>query len=785
MTQIRLKVTVRELVAFTMRSGDLFYRKFGGVTGLEGIRGHQRVQRARPSTYQAEVPVSCTHSYESFDLEIRGRIDGVDPTRNPILIEEIKTTRLDLEDLPEPARKMHFGQAQLYAYLYLLQESLSEAEVRLTYLNVDSGRTSTTSNLLSRNELESFFFKLTETYLSWAKRLHEWRQLRDTSLLALPFPFQTFRKGQRRFAAEVYRAIRDHELLFAQAPTGIGKSAATLYPALKALGENKFEVLFYLTAKTVGRIAAVEALNSLRDSGLKIKSLILTAKDKVCLKPFCNPDECERTKGYYDRIRKALDEAFERDLWNRTFINALAEKHRICPFELALDLTPWADCIVADYNYTFDPAATLRRFFGEERNHTTVLLVDEAHNLADRSRDMFSCELETSQFLQLANTLEDAHSTLAKVLRNFSRAFSCLKNKLELEHEAEKVLRTLPGDFVQAAHRFLQALEVWRTQFPDEAIPDELSAAILDVRSFTAIVEFFNERFAVICRSKDTHVSVKIYCLDAAEFLRSTLTKTRSAIFFSATLSPFPFHIRLLGGADHSRRLRLTSPFPRQHLKLLIAPHISTRYRVRNQSYAPITETIQTLISAKVGNYLIYFPSYAYLDKVFTLFATRHPEIRTLCQHSAMNEGEREQFLEAFQPNPPETLVGFAVMGGIFGEGVNLVGSRLIGVGIVGVGLPGLCLERDLIKAFFEDAKHLGFAYAYQYPGMNRVLQTSGRLIRNEADRGIVCLMDERFQQYRYRELFPPEWQPEVVNSTHQLRQAIDQFWLINPNPEP
>ena len=770
-----LKIAARELVSFVMRSGDLPPRRLGAPTSaLEGIRGHQRLQKARPKGYRPEVSVRHIYEHARFSLQISGRIDGVFEDREPPVVEEIKTTRLPFENISENARNLHLAQGQLYAWLYGMDRGCENLVVRVTYLNVDTLEINSFETSFTMKELETFCENLIQVYLEWAEALHEWGLLRTASIEDMSFPFQSYRPGQRRFAAEIFRTIRDKGQLFAQAPTGIGKSAASLFPSLKAMGLGHCEKIFFLTAKTVGRTVAEDALARMRLEGLHLKAVTLTARDKICFNAPCEMETCQYAMGYYDRLRNALKESFEVEAFTRDAILEIAQQHTLCPFELSLDLANWCDVIICDYNYAFDPGAYLRRFFSED-HHPNALLVDEAHNLVDRARDMFSAELFKTRFLNARREVMKTMPGVAKRLASVNRCF--LTRRKLLEDRSEAVGDQVPEDFIRCLLSFCGEADAWFAANGGESAPAVLSDLYFDVRRFLRTAELFCRTHSVIERAVGKDMEVKIYCRDPSPLLNIFLKKSLATIFFSATLTPFPYFTRLLTGDEEQNTLGLPSPFPAENLCLVVTHGISTRYKDRSSSYEPILQVLSSVIAAKAGNYLAFFPSYQYLKEVAGRFRDQFPEIETLVQESGMAEREREAFLAAFDGDRKETLVGFAVMGGIFGEGVDLVGKRLIGVLVVSVGLPGICLERDLIRDHFNESQEPGFAFAYQYPGMNRVLQTAGRVIRSETDRGLVCLIDQRFAEPRYLQSLPPEWRPFFAANSQQLEDRLREFW--------
>ena len=780
-TALVFRVSVRELVAFVLRRGDLIQGHMRAVDPVEGIRGHQKLQKSRPADYRAEVSVRYLYERENMALSIGGRMDGLFEGETPPVIEEIKTTRSLLEDIPESLRELHLGQAKIYAFIYGTEKKLARVAVQLSYFHLDRNRAETLRQTFDMGELTGFFEEVAAEYLAWAQRVHHWLLERNAGLTDFEFPLDVFRPGQRKLAAAVFRTIRRGGQLLAQAPTGIGKTMATLFPALKAFPDGEFEKCFYLTAKNSGNEAAEHCLSLMRARGLKIKSLHLTARDKICFEAPCDPSACPFTRGYYDRLKPALAEIFQKDGFDRDSVLELAREYRLCPFELSMDLASWMDIIVCDFNYVFDPGARLRRFFGEDGGGH-LLLVDEAHNLVDRSRSMYSAVLEKRSILAVKKTIGKGSASLSRALNGVNRVFLAIRKQIFPETLTPTSAAELPDKLIQALHHLAGQLEVW---FDDPRF-QELSASVrefyFDLRRFLRIADLFDANFRLIYRSDGSNLEITLFCIDAAEFLQKILTKQRAGVFFSATLTPFPFYARLFGCGETVRSLNLASPFDPDRVAVLVLHHVETRYRQRAASYETLAGLVERMVRARKGNYLIYFPSYAYMREVHRHFTALNVPASVLMQQPAMSAEHRRRFLDRFHEENEQAVVGFAVMGGVFGEGVDLVGERLIGVMVVGVGLPGLCLERDLIKRH-ADQKNSGgsmldgFDLAYRIPGMNRVMQTAGRLIRGERDRGVICLVDRRFGYSPYPAWYPPQWRTKFLDNDEAFSRELALFW--------
>ncbi len=778
---IYLKTSVRNLVEFVLREGDLPRGGFQTPDrAVLGSRGHRRLQKSRPEGYQAEVVIS--HRVETADLklEIFGRIDGIFTLDRPITLEEIKTTTQDLH-LIAADNPLHWGQAQCYAYMYARQQGLTEIEVQLTYYHLDSQETVTFRRGFTLPQLESFFTDLVTAYLNWMRQVKAWHERRDCSIHQLDFPYAAYRAGQRDLAVAVYRVIQKNEPLFVQAPTGIGKTIATLFPAVKAIGTGLVAKIFYLTAKTPGRLVAEQALDDMRQAGLHLKSVTLTAKEKIC---FCSTtggelEECPFTWNYYGKVKTALAETYELEAFTRSVIADLARRYELCPFEFSLDLALWADCIIGDYNYVFDPNVYLRRFF-DQVAEPYVFLIDEAHNLPDRARAMYSAELDKQAVLTLRKMLKPHLPDLAQILSEINQALLVQRKRCDTSDTPAAVERERPEALLKALRRFNRQAEAWLALNQQTAFRPALLDFYFQATTYLRTADaFFGPSYVSYFEKKDQgNLNAKLFCLDPAPFLAAALQRSRAAVFFSATLLPLDYFDRVLTGSTTHPKLVLRSPFPSEHLALLIHNQVSTRYTHRAGSYEAVATLIEQVCAAQPGNYLVFFPSYAYLVAVAELVKERWPGWQLLIQERGMTEAARDAFLARFSAANQESLLGFAVMGGIFGEGIDLVGERLIGAIIVGVGLPQLSLERDLLKAYFAEHDHNGFAYAYQYPGLNRVMQAAGRVIRTEQDRGVILLIDERLTQPRYTRLFPPEWQRfQVVRPYDNLGERLRRFW--------
>lgn len=810
-------VQVRELADFALRTGDLgVERDFAGPDrALAGIRGQQRLQRSRPAGYQKEVRVAHDIAADEFTLRVQGRIDGLLATDSEVLIEEIKTVQGRWNHEPDP---LHWVQVKCYGFMYAHAHGCARVKLRLVYLNLDTGEPFEFPAEASFEELSEFFAHATAIYLEWQREDWKWRQQRDESIRALPFPFPAYRPGQRAIAVAVYRAIAGGKTLFIEAPTGIGKTMAVLFPALKALAEGRFERVFYLTARTTARAVAERALADLRRAGLRARTLTLTAKEKICVQQGqpCEPQLCPFARGYYDRRKPAMRAALAREELTRSVIEEAAQAHQVCPFELSLDVSMWVDAVICDYNYVFDPRVFLRRHFADGKADS-VLLIDEAHNLVDRAREMFSADLSLAELRQTARDIQHAVPSCARALRKLGASIRKLgqpqdspagsdesdetpdqpslfrsappqaSQPLASEEAPQTVrptavsrgvlaLRTLPKQLVPPLEAALRQCETWLMRNEPAEFRPALLALYFQMVFFSRTLEHFDERYRLLL-TQGRNAKVALFCLDPSFRLSEALDRAHAAAFFSATLSPIEYHRELLGGAPGSPVLQLPSPFPPENLAVLVEERIRTNFRSRQATLPAVAEAICAVVKSRPGNYLVYLPSYEYLDNLRAAFERLCPEATVLSQRPGMTEAEREEFLAAFQADTAVIQAGFAVMGGIFGEGIDLVGERLIGAVVVGVGLPQICVERDLIREYFDEKLGAGFDYAYAFPGLNRVLQASGRVIRSETDRGTVLLVDARFAERRYRELLPGWWRVQSVRTPGEIEAELRRFW--------
>ncbi len=888
-----IRVSVRNLVEFLLRQGDIDNRHHAAPDNAmqEGGRIHRMIQRRMGAEYQAEVPLKYTLQTSEYQLTVEGRADGIIHHEGQVVIDEIKGTYRELARMREPS-PLHVAQAKSYAYMCALKEELTEVQIRLTYCNIITEELRYFYEDYTFRELEEWFGKMISAYRRWADDSFRWRALRQASIEELEFPFP-YREGQKELVTNVYRTIYHKRKLFLEAPTGVGKTISTVFPAVQAMGRGMAEKLFYLTAKTITRTVAEDALEILRRKGLHFRSVILTAKEKICFmeETNCNPEYCPYAKGHYDRINEAMYELLtSEESFSRDRIEQYAQKHRVCPFEMCLDMALFADGIICDYNYLFDPHIYLKRFFGEGADNNHIFLIDEAHNLLERGREMYSAALNREAFLELRKELKETvvsetakkpdFNQLTLKLTEMSESGELLGEGEELG-EVEKGLLTENAEpgvvdsrrpaesaepgvgvscrltesagltaggrkggrmkaksvlvkdgyadkliyglekcnekllamqkecpdccvvenldvFVQPLMRLHAAMDEYLSEQEEEQLParEQLLDFYFAIGHFLEMYELADENYVKYTQlGEDGSFFVKLFCVNPGENLGACMQRGRSSVLFSATFLPIQYYKRLLGGTKEDYEVYAQSIFQPERRALLIASDVTSRYARRSEEeYYNIARYIDEIVQGRYGNYMVFCPSYAFLqavyDKYRECFAGENKEC--ILQEDSMREAEREAFLARFRGNEnlnlqadiameieeeEHTLIGFCVLGGIFGEGIDLKNDSLIGAVIVGTGLPQVCNEREILKGYFDEEGENGFDYAYRYPGMNKVLQAAGRVIRTVEDVGVIALLDERFLQPAYRRMFPREWAGFETVTVDNVKKHVEQFW--------
>lgn len=877
---MEVRISVRSLVEFILRSGDIDNRKAASPENAmqEGGRIHRMIQRRMGPSYHAEVSLSHAYDAGEYEIVVEGRADGIiteyhgeaqppavkekgmllpdresapdekldeEETRLTVkpgdeaearlsvtpeqsvqqvtvTIDEIKGTYHDLKKMKGPV-PVHLAQAKCYAYIYATQKKLSEIRARMTYCHIETEEIRYFHEEYLYEELRVWFEELMGQYRKWADYQFAWQKRRQESIKKMEFPFP-YREGQKELATYVYRTIYHGRKLFIEAPTGAGKTISTIFPALKAMGEGLCERIFYLTAKTITRTVADDTITLLRERGLQLKSVILTAKDKICFmtrpaggnslseqrgesaaeegkdtpvrleKPECNPVFCPYARGHYDRVNDAMYDLLTHvDNFTRERIEEYAEKYQVCPFELCLDMSLFADAVICDYNYLFDPHVYLRRFFAEGVRGEYIFLVDEAHNLVERGREMYSAQLVKETFLELKKTVKGYDDRIVKNLDKCNREMLSLKR----ECGGCQVVAGIDG-LVRALIRLGAAIEDYLEDHEDSPVRADILEFYFALSHFLEMYELADENYVTYSELReDGSFMVKLFCVNPAGNLRNCMRRGRSTILFSATLLPIQYYKTLLGAEEGDYEVYARSVFRPDKLGLYIGSDVTSRYARRGDAeYYRIAAYIHNIIEKRQGNYMVFFPSHSFLQRVFEIYRdyfNADGSVDCILQESYMNEEAREAFLNRFRGNEDcdlqsliqmdiemeeeRSLLGFCVMGGIFSEGIDLKNDSLIGAIIVGTGLPQVCNERELLKKYFDEWGENGFDYAYRYPGMNKVLQAAGRVIRTVDDFGVVALLDERFLSPAYQRLFPREWQERAVVTIDQIGQKVKRFW--------
>lgn len=776
----QVKISVRNLVEFILRSGDIDNRRGRAAQReamQEGSRMHRKIQRRMGASYHAEVPLKLELDYEDYTLVIEGRADGIIIEENQVTIDEIKGIYQDVHFMQAPV-EVHLAQAKCYGFLYGHPAGLTRIGVRMTYCNLDTEEIRYFHEDFSMQELKIWFQELVEAYRKWADFQFAARQERQASIQNLQFPFP-YREGQKDLAAGVYRTIQRGKILFIQAPTGTGKTISTVFPAIRAVGEGLGEKIFYLTAKTITKTVAKEAFDLMRKRGYRGSVLMITAKEKLCLCPEmdCNPVHCPYAKGHYDRVNEAVFDLIsrEKDMTREVLLDQ-AERFCVCPFEMCLDTSLWMDNIICDYNYVFDPNVYLKRFFSEGIKGDYIFLVDEAHNLVERGREMYSAVLYKESFLEMKKILKPHTRKVLKDLETCNKFLLEMKRECRQYQELEHIGHLIYGlmNLGSSLDEFLQK----NIEFPEKK---KVLEFYMELRHFLNMYDRLDDHYVIYSQhEEDGRFMLKLYCVDPSVNLQECLNKGRSTVFFSATLLPIQYYKGLLSTREDNYAVYARTVFAREQSLILVANDVSSKYTRRNQGeFQRIAGYIRRMVQARTGNYMVFFPSYRLLQQV--LEACMEEEIQELAevlvQKPGMEEREREEFLEAFSVERTGSLVGFCVMGGIFSEGIDLKNEQLIGAAIVGTGLPQISNEREILKKYYDTKGGGGFDYAFRYPGMNKVMQSAGRVIRTAADRGVILLLDERFLQGNYRRLFPREWENFQMCRLETAEGQLKAFW--------
>ena len=796
--QIELSVT--ELCDMALLGGHIDCRRSSNglkMRAAEGKRVHSLLQSQFGATYHGEVELANTTRLGEVYFHVNGRADGIQCNDGIYVVDEIKTV----------TSKRYAGgiiderhAAQLYCYAYFLcrTKEIPGVRARVVYYDVETDDISFIEKYVTVEYLREFYHGLLSSIFWRAELLRNKFLERMPTLQSMRFPYGSLRDSQEEMIKECYRDIKRGQRLFCQAPTGIGKTVSTLFPATKCLGEGVADKIFYLTSKASIRREAYSALGKMNDAGARVRSCVISSRESMCiceaakkrggrLSSNCNPDMCPYAAGYYNKVSGALCEIISTgERYDSAAIKATAMRYKICPYELSLDLSELCDVIICDYNYVFSPTVYLKRYFDENfgKKERYIFLIDEAHNLPDRARDIYSSRLDLCEFKAIFDLLErDDRLTDA-----FEDAFVAFEKLGLLCRDGERyneagekvgyyVSREMPQNFGEALSVFRKKSELWLKDNPDHAAYFALEDLNFKIFEYAKICECFDGKYLTFINKEGDEISILLYCLDPSGQLSVALDRAVASVMFSATLTPTEYFADILGGGKNSVTVDFDSPFPPENLCVAAVDGISTRFDDREKSYRRVASCIAATVSARVGNYMVFFPSYSYMEAVGKLFCAKYPKVEVIAQKKNMSYADKEAFLARFAEDG-KLRIGFCVLGGSFSEGIDLPGKRLIGAIVVGVGLPGLSSEKNIIRDYYEEKNSQGYDYAYTYPGMNSVLQAVGRVIRRQDDRGIAVLIDDRYAEPKYRALFPKFWQR--VNFTSEpasLAEIARRFW--------
>lgn len=756
--KIIIKDSVRGIIEYILKQGSIDDRYTGSTRALEGTLAHQKLQSNNEkiySNYKKEVKLQKEFQIDNVILIVDGRADGIIIEGKDVYIEEIKSTMKSLILIDEDYNELHWAQAKFYAYIYSKQNTLNNIKVRLSYFNLETEEVKSFDREFNIEDLESFVFEIINEYKKWVLLKSELLTIRNESIKSLKFPFDNYRKGQKELAIACFNTIKEKAVLFAQAPTGIGKTISTIFPAVKSLGESRGDRIVYLTAKTITRTVAEESVKKLKDKSLKCKSITLTAKEKICFKEksSCNPENCEYALNYYDKVNNVIFNILkEEDTFTREKIEEYAKKEKLCPFELSLDLSLWCDLIICDYNYAFDPRARLKRFFEDDVGNN-VLLVDEGHNLVDRSRSMFSAEIYKDKILKASKVIKGKAPNLFKALNAINKYLIEIRKELQEAEVNSLYKKDEYKDLYKLLRIFMKECDEYLVKSANTEGYDEIKDLYFEIRAFISISELYSKEYVTLVEINKNDVKIKLFCVNPSKNLSKIVQGSYSTIIFSATLTPINYYIDLLGGDDKSYRMKLPSPFKKENLKIYGKP-LNMRFKHRENNIDTVCNLIYNFKEEEMGNYMVFLPSYQYLNKIFERYKELYGDKNIIYQGEVLTEEQRELFLNSFKID--SNILAFCVIGGVFSEGIDLPGKRLIGSIIVGVGFPKISNEGDIIKDYYEEK---GFDYAYIYPGINKIMQAAGRVIRTETDKGRILLIDDRYYTLKYRSLLPREWE--------------------------
>lgn len=811
-------ISVRNLVEFMCLGGDIDNRDTGVAdvkVMQEGARLHRKIQHSMGSNYRAEVLLRNKEELTSeggieYELRIEGRADGIiadieedeDGNKLPIgevTIDEIKTMQADVTKLKEPVY-VHKAQAMVYAYIYLTKYNLESIDVQLTYCNTETEKIVRFKEQYDSESIIKWYRELVAGFKKWMDYVFDERAERNASIQKLHFPFE-YREGQKKLVASVYHTVKEQKVLYIQAPTGVGKTISTVYPAVQSCGNGLTDKIFYLTSKTITRTVAEETYAILRAAGLHFRTVTLTAKDKICHldEHNCNPEVCEYARGHFDRVNEAVYDIITNEaVINRDTILQYSVKHKVCPYEMSLDVSYWCDGIICDYNYVFDPDASLKRYFGDGGKGNYVFLVDEAHNLVDRAREMYSAMLVKEDFLACKRVVKDMDKRLTSYLEK------CNKYLLELKRACDKeyiIIDDYCGTFLANLQSCYSYMQKFLDKNKGKPVCDEIIEFFFKIRHFINMYDCIDEKYVIYAEHiDDGDFALHLYCVDPSGQLSQRLSQGISTIMFSATLLPVNYFKEMLSGNADDYAVYAHSPFDTDNKRVLIGRDVTSRYTRRNYNeYTKIAGYIHTLTQSKQGKYMIFFPSYSYMREVYDIYIQKYAcnvidlhdvedgsyiyhiseGENVLIQDNNMTEADKENFLSVFMDNTSGNVTGFCVLGGIFSEGIDLRDKSLIGACIVGTGIPMICRQRNILRNYFDSIGKNGYQYAYVFPGMNKVLQAAGRVIRTADDNGIILLLDDRFMTQEYQMQYPREWDKVYPVDINNTGKCIEDFWRL------
>ncbi len=728
---------------------------------------------------------------ESVCYELTGFADGIFKEGGGFGVDVVRLA--NAREFRESGRQEWKTYGQLLGFLLAKRENCKEVLVRLILVNRADGAVKTIVKKMSYANLEGCAQTLLSLVSFRVRMLVEREKMTRPSAAEVPFPYPEIREGQEDMIRRAMRAIRRGRKLFVCAPTGIGKTVSALYPAVRAFGEGLCDKIFYLTAKTSTSLEAYHAASKLFETGARLKTIVLGSKESMCSGnkghgKYCNERDCTRLRHASERMQEAVKELFLRQNgFYPSVIREVADRHCVCPYELSLELSELCDIIICDYNYLFDPVVKLKRYFcSDGRFGKYVFLIDEAHNLIDRARGMFTVTFSKRRIEEIYAAVSRENHILGKMFEPLVLAArelreSCLENRQAKDNGKSVgyyIGQSRAENFDKAILDFSEKSSAWLRGNREEPLYDLVNEFSREVQRYTAILARYDEKFITYIEESEEDTTVSLICIDPSEVVGEKLDVGRASILFSATLTPISYFSDLLGGDKTSMFLELSSPYEAANLCVAAVDNISTRFEDRARSYKKVATYIAAAVSAKAGHYMVYFPSYGYLEKVYEAFCKKYPDVCTIVQKKGMNLREKEEFLASFSSETGKMKIGFCVLGGSFSEGVDLPGSRLIGSIIVGTGLPGFSSERNIMRDYFQARYENGFEYAYTYAGMNNVLQAAGRVIRREADKGIVVLIDDRYRTPTYQKLFPKHWEHlKYAGNPSSLAEIVRNFW--------